>query len=176
MKGSKKSGVGLYMITDTVKHKKRTCQEQQRIETTGFRKRSLGNQKVPSFWILQFMRSHSLDLSSMGQPCVHNTISPLLLQDSLLWVSVSWLSSTLMNRILYIFESSFSGVITFDRQKTTTCKTSVIILSCGWDLEMEEAACFKATEDIWEGTRTRVSVTWRLESFVTPLIESTVRW
>lgn len=59
------------------------------------------------------------------------TISPLLLQ---VWFEFLLVEpqTSLMNTILHIFESSFSGVITFDPYKTTVT-TQMLLFSFAYE-------------------------------------------
>ena len=77
-----------------------------------------------------------------------------------------------MNSMVYIFESSFSGVTTFGPYKTTVTRP---MLSCCLSDEVlrRKAECSKAKEESEEGTRSSMPVLMKQspESMVTILEE-----
>lgn len=121
------------------------------------RQKTLSNQRLPSFWILQLMRSHSLELSFVGQPYVYKTTFPLCFPPSFFVNGFLLVEPKmfLMNTIVYIFESSFSGVITFGPHKTTVMRR-MLLCSLADEALRQKAECSKATEESRKSRKTSV--------------------
>lgn len=83
----------------------------------------------------------------------------------------------LMNTIVYIFESSFSGVITFGPHETAVMRR-MLLCSLADEALRQKAECSKATEESRKGRKTSVPalVKQSPECMVKTLVEDAMTW